>query len=206
MGGWIAFFVLGMFFLIFYLKGKLDITRENLGTEVIQLEEQKTQYVQKIEELTQSMDELHVTAYTDAITKIGNKDYFMKYVPEKLAGNESYILLCFGISNIVTINRLYGSNEGDKVLTFAADIIRDMIGSKGVYAHVQSNLFAVLLPSNYGQDTNMENTEEDVAKEQKRKNDPAITFIHELTERVAIYSDIFQVEVKFGIYRISDKN
>ena len=171
---------------IIYLVAQL--TQENAyyaykSDKLNRMEESSTQ---KIKELEKSVEHLSEAAYTDITTKIGNRDYFIKRMVEVLGRDQSenFTLIGFGISNIAMVNRMYGPAEGDRLVRFAAQTLKQNLRKGSVYALVQSNLFAVLL------------------KSQKEEEIQAV--VSDITEQMEKCSDIFTVEVAFGIYLISD--
>ncbi len=182
MNNYLIIAIIILLLIVLLLLNRLDTVRQQLKEKISALEKQKNKDDVQIQQLSTSVEELNETAYTDATTQIGNLDYFMQEAPKMLENPENLVLLGFGISNIVTINRLYGSLEGDKVLCFAADILKDVVGQAGLYAHVQSNLFVVLMRES----------------EEMR----AMDFVGGITEGMHLYSDIFMAETKFGIYRV----
>ncbi|MDD2971679.1 MAG: bifunctional diguanylate cyclase/phosphodiesterase [Lachnospiraceae bacterium] len=169
---------------IFYLRDQLKWQHKYYKDKTSRLAKEKNQNKGKIEELEKSVEDLNETAYRDVTTKIGNRDYFIANAIELLKKECDYTLVGFGISNIATINRLYGPAEGDKAVCFAARILEEVVNHRGIYAHVQSNLFAILMKTNQ---------EEHIQ-----------ALMEEITEKMLGYSDIFRVEVQFGVYYIQD--
>ncbi len=157
-----------------YKSQKLDSVEENSS--------------QKIKELEQSVEKLSVAAYTDITTKIGNRDYFIKKTIEVLERDKEreFTLIGFGISNIATVNQMYGPSEGDRLIRYVAKRLKEHVRIGGVYALVQTNLFAVLLRS------------------QQEKE--IMRVINDVSGDLEQCSDIFKVEVSFGIYKVEDKS
>ncbi|MBQ8592341.1 MAG: EAL domain-containing protein [Lachnospiraceae bacterium] len=169
---------------------------------VIRLREQKDYYsyksdklehveedtTKKIEELEKSVEKLSKVAYTDITTKIGNRDYFIKKTIELMERekNGEFTLIGFGVSNIGTVNQMYGSSEGDRLIQYVAKRLREHAKTGSVYALVQTNLFAILLRS--------------------QKEEEIMAVINDLSNDIENCSDIFQVEMAFGIYRVADKS
>lgn len=62
------------------------------------------------------MEHLSEAAYTDISTKIGNRDYFIKTAIDMIAHEKTreFTLIGFGVSNIATVNQMYGPAEGDR--------------------------------------------------------------------------------------------
>lgn len=169
---------------------------------VVQLREEKAYYSYKsdklerieedssarISELEDSVKYWSKIAHTDITTKIGNRDYFIKKTIdrfERYKGND-FTLIGFSVSNIARINQTYGPAEGDRLISSVASLVKFHVRNGDVYALVQSNLFAILIRS-------------------QRKED-IMEVVQGITDDVRNCSDIFKVQVSFGIYRIADKN
>ena len=170
---------------IFYLRDQLKWQHRYYKDKSSRLAQDKRKNAEKIEELQKSVEGLHEIAYTDVTTKIGNRDYFITHAIKLLQKECDYTLIGFGISNIATINRLYGPAEGDKAVCYAAHMLEEMINHRGLYAHVQSNLFALLVET--------------------QEERGICGLIEEITAEMGKYSDIFQVELQFGVYYIADR-
>lgn len=173
---------------IIYLVAQLTQEKAYYAYKSDKLNRMEESSTQKIKELEKSVEHLSEAAYTDITTKIGNRDYFIKRMVEVLGRDQSenFTLIGFGISNIAMVNRMYGPAEGDRLVRFAAQTLKQNLRKGSVYALVQSNLFAVLL------------------KSQKEEEIQAV--VSDITEQMEKCSDIFTVEVAFGIYLISDKS
>lgn len=152
------------------------------------LEKVENDSSKKIEELEKSVKQWSKAAYTDITTKIGNRDYFIKKTIEILDREKEtqFTLIGFSISNLAKVNQIYGSAEGDRLVNYVASRVRYHIHGGGVYAIVQTNLFAILIRSQ---------EENHIRK-----------VIDDITYDVEKCSDIFHVKVAFGIYRIMDKS
>lgn len=134
-----------------------------------------------------TLNKLNKIAYINPISKIGNLDFFIHESCEQFFDDENtpFTLITFNISNMGTVNKLFGPTEGDKVVVFAASCLRK-IGQKQrfLFAHLYSNLFGVMLRTNN--------------KEQ------LIQFTKEMTASLQTYNDSFALEPAFGIYEITD--
>ncbi len=168
---------------------------------IYKLREQKTYYAyksdklsnveedsgRKIEQLEKSVKELRVAAYTDITTKIGNRDYFIKKAIELLADEkQEYTMLGFNVANIDTVNHMYGSSEGDRLIRYVAGRIKLHTPRNSIYALLQTNMFGILVK-----------TQDDLVIQ---------NLVNNITKDIGGSSDIFQVEVHFGIYRIENRN
>lgn len=141
----------------------------------------------QIKELEESVQYWSRVAYTDITTKLGNRDYFIKKTIELLEReqNTEFTLIGFSIYNLTKVNQIYGSAEGDRLIRYVAGLVKRHSSGDSVYAVVQTNLFAMLLRS--------------------QKEEEIIKVVQDITRDVENCSDIFQVEVAFGIYRITDR-
>lgn len=177
--------------IIFILTGVIVYLCYRLRTEdyhyqykAKKMENMESSYENQIETLQTTIRELHETAYTHTVTKIGNIDYFIdrcsalfdRYPLSK------YVMVGFSISNMGKVNQVLGPAEGDKVMIYTAATLRSCKISM-TYAHVNSNLFGMLF---------RDSSEEDILKT-----------IHYITEKLKRYSPSFEITVAFGIYNIN---
>lgn len=152
------------------------------------METMEADYENKIQSLQTTIKELNETAYTHTVTKIGNIDYFIDRCSSlfdcyPLA---SFVMVGFSISNMGKINQIFGPSEGDKVMIYTADSLRNSVPNSATYAHVNSNLFGILF---------RDVSEEDILKT-----------IGAITEKLANYSPTFAVTASFGIYAINPEH
>jgi len=140
-----------------------------------------------IEELKESVKDLNREVLTDITTKIGNRDYFIKKTAELFSRNtgQSFVVIGFGISNIGTINRLFGPTEGDRLIRYTAQRLQERY-QNDIYALVQSNMFAMLLKN--------------------QSDDDIIKVVGEITEDIGGCFDFFRAEATFGIYKVEDSS
>lgn len=102
------------------------------------------------EETAQTSDQLNKVAFLNPISKVWNLEYFLSRQSEFFEKHKETkcTLVVFNISNLLAVNKLFGSSEGDAVIRFAADALRDMAQKKrGLYGHLYSNEFGLLLHS-----------------------------------------------------------
>lgn len=133
-----------------------------------------------------AMKELQKIAYTNATTNIWNIDFFLTRCKEVFENepHASYTVLTFNIMNIGKINQLFGPAEGDKVVYFTAQSLKNALKGTNIYAQVQSNLFCLLLKNK---------TEKDV-----------LDVVRGLTETLLSYDESIQIKAAFGIYKVTD--
>ena len=135
---------------------------------------------------TEELEKLQKIAYTNATTNIWNIDYFLAKSAEAFERDQeaSYTLLTFNIMNIGKINQLFGPTEGDKVVYFTAQTLKNSLKGTNIYAQVQSNLFCLLLKNKLDADV--------------------LELVHKLTTTLLEYDESIQIRAAFGIYKITD--
>lgn len=141
-------------------------------------------YEEKLHTLEDTIQSLNETAYTHTVTKIGNIDFFIDRC-SSLFGKfpESvFVMIGFSISNMGKINQFYGPSEGDNVMVYTAEVLKGLVMHNASYAHVNSNLFGILL---------RDPAENDI-----------LAIVDTITERLNDYSPTFAVTATFGIYYI----
>ena len=186
---WFVFFILCVLIgVIAYLIYRLREQKAYYAYKSDKLTNIEESSVRKIEELEKSVEKLNAVAYTDITTKIGNRDYFIKQTLELLDREKdtSFTLIGFSISNIETVNHMYGSSEGDRLIRYVAGRIKLHTLRGSIYALLQTNLFGILIKD---QDESV-----------------IMNLVNSISSDIENCSDIFQVEVQFGIYRLENKS
>lgn len=171
---------------IIYLAYCLKREKENYAYKSKKMDRLEENSSAKIEELEESVERLKLAAHTDITTKIGNREYFIDRMLEILEKkpNKDFTLVGFGIANIGTVNRLYGPAEGDRLVRYVADTLKQNYQSMNC-ALVQSNMFSLLVES--------------------QEDEKILEIIEQLTKEVQSFSDMFPVELRFGIYKLENK-
>ncbi|AGA85052.1 EAL domain-containing protein [Stutzerimonas stutzeri] len=108
-----------------------------------------THYIGIYEDITRSkLAHQHIErlAYTDNLTNLGNRPYFIRSLEERFAaGAEPRLcLLLVDIDNFKRINDSLGHQTGDKLLTSLARRLRNGLSQQSVLARFASNEFALL--------------------------------------------------------------
>lgn len=144
----------------------------------------ESRYENQIQSMQSTISNLNTTAYTHTVTKIGNIDYFIDRCSSLFDRypHSKFVMVGFSISNMGTINQIFGPSEGDKVMIYTAEILRSGALASTTYAHVNSNLFGILF-----KDVSPNNI---------------INTIDVITKKLAVYSPTFAVTASFGIYNI----
>lgn len=96
---------------------------------------------------------LRVSAETDSLTRLNNRDAFIRMAHERLAqaareGGDA-ALVVFDLDHVSSINERFGRSTGDWVLRAVADTVSALAGEADCLARMGGQEFAVLLP---GQD------------------------------------------------------
>ena len=84
----------------------------------------------------------------DNLTGALNKEAFYDEVRNTLDENQDveYVMVCCNIKGFKLINDIFGVEEADKLLVRAADEIRDNIKKGSVFARLEADRFAILMP------------------------------------------------------------
>lgn len=178
--------VILLIIIIVFLFRQINLQKSYYDYKSRKLTAAETTYKKEVTKLTDSVSTLEQAAYYHSITNIGNMEYFVLHKDRFFQSypDSSFTLIVFGVANIAKINKLYGPLEGDHVLVYIADCLKKIEKEHALYAHLQSNLFGILL---------------------KDKSENAIVgFIHELTTLCTQYSTLFSVITQFGILPITD--
>lgn len=187
MGYMAAVLIVLLIGVIVYLGYRLRIKDYHYQYKADKMSAMELDYQNQIHTLEGTIADLNRTIHTHALTKIGNLDYFIERCSslfEKYS-NSKFVMIGFSISNMGTINQLYGPSEGDKALIYAAEVLKKNVSGSYTYAHVNSNLFGILL---------RDSSEENI-----------LDIIHAITEGLKEYSPTFAVTAVFGICSIDRK-
>ena len=187
MEGLLILLVIVLIAIIIFLLYRLSLQKSYYAYTSKRLDDVEVESTHKIQELEVSVSDLNKAAYTDITTKIGNRDFFIKRSLEVFAREQdkNFTLIGFEISNIGTVNRMFGPAESDRLVRFVAQRLKENSLTNSVYAIVQSNLFAILIPTH---------TEEEI-----------LGWVKKMTADIEGCSDMFKVELQFGIYVLHNK-
>lgn len=179
--------IIGLILFTAYLIYQLKLQKHYYEYKANKMDSLENSLKNEQEQHKITLHKLNKIAYINPISKIGNLDYFIHESCEQFFDNKPtpFTLITFNISNMGTVNKLFGPTEGDKVVVFAASRLRQ-IGQKQrfLFAHLYSNLFGVLLRT--------DNT------------DAVIHLTQEITDALKQYNDSFFLEPTFGIYPVTD--
>lgn len=171
---------------IIYLLVKLHEQKEYYKYMQNKLSDTEEKSFREIKDLQESVAGLKREINTDITTKIGNRDFFINKTVQMLerSSKNPYTIICFSISNIDLITKLFGPAEGDRLIRYTAEKLKERYQSRGLYALIQSNMFAMLLKGH-----------EDVK---------ILEVIRDISEDIANCFEFFNAEAVFGIYKIDD--
>ncbi len=139
-------------------QGEFRSRRKNLEPYWAQLsiskvyndEGELTHYIGIYEDITQSklaQQRIERLAYSDNLTGLGNRPYFIRCLEERFArqGSPAFSLLLVDIDNFKRINDSLGHQTGDKLLANLARRLRNSLTQGTSLARFASNEFAVLV-------------------------------------------------------------
>lgn len=166
---------------------KYDLMKAYYKYQTNALDKMEEKYDRQVETSKEKIDELQNIAYLNATTNIWNIDYFITKSEQafqaKYDHTPQFTLVAFNICNIGKINQLFGPTEGDRVVYFTAQTLKD-IAFRHIYAQIYSNLFGILFT--------------DCDDEQVTK------VINKIYTRLATHDENVQIKTAYGIYKIAD--
>lgn len=83
--------------------------------------------------------------HLDSMTKLLNRKGIMEYAEAKIARGADVAVMMLDIDNFKNVNDTYGHPFGDAVITAVADVIKKVIGSRGVAGRVGGDEFMAIL-------------------------------------------------------------
>ena len=111
--------------------------------------EMSSELTEMFVELEESRDRLHHLAYSDSLTGVKNRSYFMGMLKESVASavkESPHALLFMDLDGFKGINDTYGHDAGDAVLQEVAKRLNTACGKEGSLARLGGDEFVVLLP------------------------------------------------------------
>jgi len=95
-------------------------------------------------------EELERRAYSDYLTGLANRRFFVEQAELELSRLRRYggtlALIMFDLDHFKRINDLYGHAVGDLVLKKVADVVREMLRGNDIIGRIGGEEFAVVLP------------------------------------------------------------
>ncbi|MBR6090481.1 MAG: EAL domain-containing protein [Anaerolineaceae bacterium] len=124
----------------------------------------------------------------DVLTRLYTHEKILREIRNRLnqRPDESYVLSVLNIRNFSTINKLFGTENANRLLTGIADILREICSSEEIYGRMNDDRFVLLI------------------KKDKFRKDTLIEKMQGI--RSLIESPVFIPQVKMGIYEITNRN
>lgn len=146
-------------------------------------------YIVNLNQMAELLDQVTNQMNYDELTGIYNAERFNREVSGLLADNpdKDYAIIRLDFDQFKIINDVLGTEEGDKVLQYVADVLRHLRGECGDYCYcrVISDVFAICM--------SYEGLKE------------IITFVRKLDEQISEYPVKCRLTPNYGIYRIVDR-
>ncbi|MGN0341736.1 MAG: EAL domain-containing protein [Roseburia sp.] len=183
--------ILGILILILAIVLGICLYQLNLQKHYYQYKTDKSDHLEnqlkeEQDKNKQTLERLNKIAYINPISKIGNLDYFISETTKQFLDTEGteFTLITYNISNMGSVNKLFGPTEGDRAVRFTADKLRSL-GQRHrfLFAHLYSNLFGILAKS--------------------KDHEYLIGITRQITEALVDFNDSFALEPTFGIYEIT---
>ncbi|MEG1931207.1 MAG: EAL domain-containing protein [Anaerovorax sp.] len=141
--------------------------------------------VQREEELRHQEEMRYITEH-DALTGIYNRAVFYREVQRLITENEKneYMIISFDVERFKIINELFGFQEGDRLLCYIAEKMRNYASPDEVFCRMDGDNFALCT----------RNCPKRIEK-----------ILEEVERDMAAYTLPFEVEIVLGCYVIRDK-
>lgn len=164
-----------------------DLMKAYYKYQTNELNHLEKKYNKQVETSKEKIEELKNIAYLNATTNIWNIDYFIerseRAFKDEYKQPPTFTLVAFNICNIGKINQLFGPTEGDKVVYFTAQTLKDIAGIH-IYAQIYSNLFCILFTN---------------------RDDAYVTdTINKIHTELITHDENIKVKTAFGIYKIKN--
>lgn len=96
-------------------------------------------------------------AYVDALTRLLNKKTITEYAQRAVEGREKQLaIVVMDVDNFKNVNDTYGHLFGDQVIKAVADVIKKVIGNKGMAGRIGGDEFMLVL-EDYEDEVNLRN-------------------------------------------------
>lgn len=132
------------------------------------------------------MTELRNRIQYDSLTGLLNKEEFIRRVSAFLTSLDVGYIIYFDIDKFSLYTNLFGINAGDRLLLYVANILNNL-GNKQdmIHARLYNDIFVIFTKSDLS------------------KVDTLINSIKVLTKQ---YTDNYDINISFGVYKITDKS
>lgn len=115
-----------------------------------ELEKQLKKSSAEIDRLKSNLEKARLEAVTDELTGVGNRKLFdqtlLGSVERAQASRRPLSLIFCDVDHFKTFNDSWGHKLGDHVLKLVAQVLRSLVGDKGVPARYGGEEFAIILP------------------------------------------------------------
>lgn len=124
----------------------------------------------------------------DYLTGALNRESFYKEARKVLDSypNQEYVIVCSNIKDFKLINEVFGLDMGDKILIRITDMIRSSIQEGTVYARMEADHFAILMPK-------------------ERYSEKMFLEAMDMASS-SLNSDMYRMVVHIGVYDIVDRS
>lgn len=163
----------------------LKITYQRLQDEKSRFQGSYFTVYDRTEE-AQNLIKERYNATHDRLTGLYNKEHFYDVAHDYLKANpeETFLMICSDIANFKLINDVFDTVTGDKLLCRIADILRRRLTGYGIYARLDGDRFAVMVP---------------------KEGFVLQTYIDGIQEFAYVEAPLpYQVDTYIGIYEIQD--
>lgn len=137
------------------------------------------------------MRKIYNLAYIDTVTGVWNRNGFEeeaeKFIKESKSSN--FVVISIDVNRFAVINDNYGRDEGDRILKFMSEIIKESINETGIISRIRADNFIILL--SYHEDMNITQN------------------IEKIIERLKVYvynGQNIKLQLSCGVYIMNDKN
>lgn len=89
--------------------------------------------------------QLEIKANCDALTNIGNRNFFREQIGQLLAGKETFVICYCDLDHLKYVNDNYGHSEGDDYIQNFVAVVRGYIRSKDIFARLGGDEFCIVL-------------------------------------------------------------
>lgn len=97
----------------------------------------------------EEQDRLEMKAYSDTLTSIGNRSFFIKRAQEVLESGEALVICYCDLDHLKYINDSHGHAEGDTYICSFVECVQQFIREEDVFARLGGDEFCILFRDCY---------------------------------------------------------